>query len=111
MIAEIDKAKRNGDTVGGIFEIVARGVPPGLGSFGQWDRKLDGRLAQALMSIHAVKAVSVGEGFSAGAGLAEPASTTRSCTTTRAACIVRAIAPEGSRAESRTARSCAPRPS
>ncbi len=66
MIAEIDKAKKNGDTVGGIFEIVVRGVPPGLGSFGQWDRKLDGRLAQALMSIHAVKAVSVGEGFSAG---------------------------------------------
>jgi len=46
--------------------VVARGVPPGLGSFGQWDRKLDGRLAQALMSIHAVKAVAVGAGFAAG---------------------------------------------
>jgi chorismate synthase len=66
MIAEIDTAKKKGDTVGGIFEIVVRGLPPGLGSFGQWDRKLDGRLAQALMSIHAVKAVAVGEGFSAG---------------------------------------------
>ncbi len=66
MMAEIDKAKKNGDTVGGIFEVVARGLPPGLGSFGQWNRKLDGRLAQALMSIHAVKAVAVGEGFAAG---------------------------------------------
>ena len=66
MIAEIDKAKRAGDTVGGVFEVVVRGLPPGLGSFGQWDRRLDGRLAQALMSIHAVKAVAVGEGFSAG---------------------------------------------
>ena len=52
--------------MGGVFEVVARGVPPGLGSFSQWDRRLDGRLAQALMSIHAVKAVSVGAGFQAG---------------------------------------------
>jgi chorismate synthase len=66
MIAEIDAAKKAGDTVGGVFEVVARGVPYGLGSFGQWDRKLDGRLAQALMSIHAVKAVAVGDGFRAG---------------------------------------------
>jgi len=66
MIAEIDRAKRDGDTVGGIFEVVVRGLPPGLGSFAQWDRKLDGRLAQALMSIHAVKAVAVGAGFAAG---------------------------------------------
>jgi chorismate synthase len=47
-------------------EVVARGLPPGLGSFAQWDRKLDGRLAQALMSIHAVKAVAIGAGFAAG---------------------------------------------
>lgn len=66
MIAEIDKAKNNGDTVGGVFEVVVRGLPPGLGSFAQWDLKLDGRLAQALMSIHAVKAVAIGAGFSAG---------------------------------------------
>jgi chorismate synthase len=66
MIAEIDQAKKNGDTVGGVFEVVARGLPPGLGSFAQWDRRLDGRLAQALMSIHAVKAVSIGAGFAAG---------------------------------------------
>src|SRR4029450_4572924 len=58
MIAEIDKATREGNTVGGVFEVVVKGLPPGLGSFAQWDRRLDGRLAQALMSIQAVKAVS-----------------------------------------------------
>ena len=66
MVAEIDRCKKEGDTVGGVFEVVARGLPPGLGSFAQWDRRLDGRLAQALMSIPAVKAVSIGEGFAAG---------------------------------------------
>ncbi len=66
MIAEIDAAKKAGDSVGGEFEVVARGLPPGLGSFTQWDRRLDGRLAQALMSIPAVKAVSLGQGFEAG---------------------------------------------
>jgi chorismate synthase len=66
MIAEIDRAKKNGDTVGGVFEVVAQGLPPGLGSFAQWDRRLDGRLAQALASIQAVKAVSLGAGFEAG---------------------------------------------
>lgn len=66
MMAEIDAAKRAGDTVGGIFEVVARTPPPGLGSFAQWDRRLDGRLAQGLMSIPAVKAVSLGAGFEAG---------------------------------------------
>jgi chorismate synthase len=67
MIAEIDRAKRSGDTLGGVFEVVASGVPAGLGSFAQWDRRLDGRLAQALMSIPAVKAVAIGNGFAAGA--------------------------------------------
>jgi chorismate synthase len=66
MVAVIDQAKRSGDTVGGIFEVVARGLLPGLGSFAQWDRRLDGRLAQALMSIPAVKAVAIGAGFAAG---------------------------------------------
>jgi chorismate synthase len=66
MIEESDRAKKAGDTAGGIVEVVVRGVPPGLGSFSQWDRRLDGRLAQALMSIHAVKAVSLGAGFEAG---------------------------------------------
>jgi chorismate synthase len=67
MMAEIDRAKKDGDTVGGVAEVVARGLPPGLGSFAQWDRRLDGRIAQALMSIHAVKAVSLGEGFAGAA--------------------------------------------
>lgn len=62
MIRAIDAAREAGDTVGGIFEVVARGVPVGLGSYVHWDRKLDGRLAQAMMSIHAVKAVAIGDG-------------------------------------------------
>ena len=62
MIAYIDNAREAGDTVGGAFEIIATGVPPGLGSYVQWDRKLDGRLGQALMCIHAIKAVGIGIG-------------------------------------------------
>jgi chorismate synthase len=62
MKAVIDAAKEAGDTVGGSFEIIARGVPIGLGSHVQWDRKLDGRLAQALMSIQAIKGVGIGRG-------------------------------------------------
>lgn len=62
MMAAIDAAKEAGDTLGGSFEVIARHVPVGLGSYVQWDRKLDGRLAQALMSIPAIKAVSIGDG-------------------------------------------------
>jgi chorismate synthase len=62
MIAEIDSAREAGDTLGGAFEVIATGVPVGLGSYVQWDRKLDGRLAQALMSIPAIKAVGLGAG-------------------------------------------------
>jgi chorismate synthase len=62
MIAAIDAAREAGDTLGGAFEVVARGVPAGLGSYAQWDRRLDGRLAQALMSIPAIKAVGIGIG-------------------------------------------------
>ena len=65
MMAAIDEAKEAGDTVGGVVEVVATGVPIGLGSYVQWDRKLDGRIAQALMSINAVKAASIGEGWEA----------------------------------------------
>jgi chorismate synthase len=65
MKAEVDKALKAGDTVGGIFEIVAHKVPVGLGSHAQWDEKLDGRLAQALMSVQAVKAVEIGAGVTA----------------------------------------------
>jgi chorismate synthase len=62
MMAEIDAARDAGDTMGGSFEVIARGVPVGLGSHVQWDRKLDGRLGQALMSIPAIKAVGIGRG-------------------------------------------------
>jgi chorismate synthase len=67
MIDAIDAAKRDGDTLGGVFEVVARGVPVGLGSHVSWDRKLDGRLAGALMSIQAIKGVEIGLGFEAAA--------------------------------------------
>ena len=63
IIALIDQCKQQGDTLGGVVEVVATGLPPGLGSFVQWDRKLDGRLAQALLSLQAVKGVEVGLGF------------------------------------------------
>ena len=62
MITAIDAAGAAGDTLGGAFEVIATGVPPGLGSYIQWDRKLDGRLAQAIMCIHAIKAVGIGIG-------------------------------------------------
>ncbi|HEU4387838.1 MAG TPA: chorismate synthase [Blastocatellia bacterium] len=62
MTTLIDSTKDQKDTLGGIFEVVAKGVPPGLGAHTQWKRKIDGRLAQAIMSIPAVKAVEIGEG-------------------------------------------------
>jgi chorismate synthase len=62
MVAAIDAAKEAGDTMGGAFEVIVRGLPIGLGSYTQWDRKLDGRLAQAIMSIPAIKAVGIGLG-------------------------------------------------
>ncbi|HEX8843715.1 MAG TPA: chorismate synthase [Pyrinomonadaceae bacterium] len=65
MVALIDEKRREGDTLGGIFEVIARGVLPGLGSHTAWDLKLDGRLAQAIMSIPAVKAVAIGAGAEA----------------------------------------------
>ncbi len=63
MIALIEECKKEGNTLGGIFEVVALGLPPGLGTHTQWDRKLDGRLAQALMSVQAIKGVEIGLGF------------------------------------------------
>ena len=87
MRAAIDAAKKDGDTVGGEFEIAARGLPPGIGSFAQWTLRLDGLLAQAMMSIPSVKAVALGQGFEAGRtrgsafhdtiGFARPAGFTR----------------------------------
>ena len=63
MITLIEECKKEGNTLGGIFEVVTLGLPPGLGTHTQWDRKLDGRLAQALMSIQAIKGVEIGLGF------------------------------------------------
>ena len=65
MKAEVDQALKTGDSVGGIFEVVAHGVPPGLGTYAQWDERLDARLAAAVMSLQAVKAVEIGAGVTA----------------------------------------------
>jgi chorismate synthase len=67
MKGEVDKVLRTGDTVGGVFEVVAHGVPPGLGTYAQWDERLDGLLAGAVMSLQAVKAVEIGIGVAAAA--------------------------------------------
>jgi chorismate synthase len=63
MVAEVDAAKKDADTLGGVVEVLAYNVPPGLGSHVQWDRKLDARVATALMSIQSVKAVEIGDGL------------------------------------------------
>jgi chorismate synthase len=67
MKAEVDRVLKTGDSVGGIFEVVAHGVPPGLGTYAQWDERLDGLLAGAVMSLQAVKAVEIGAGVTAAA--------------------------------------------
>src|SRR5208283_2715454 len=67
MKEEVDKVLRNGDSIGGVFEVVAHGVPPGLGTYAQWDERLDALLAAAVMSLQAVKAVEIGCGVSAAA--------------------------------------------
>jgi chorismate synthase len=63
MVAEVDAARKDGDTLGGVVEVLVYGLPPGLGSFTQWDRRLDARLAGALMSVQAIKGVEFGDGF------------------------------------------------
>ena len=63
MKARIDNARRTGDTLGGVFVVWATGLPVGLGSYVHWDRRLDGQLAQAVMSIQAIKGVEIGEAF------------------------------------------------
>jgi chorismate synthase len=63
MVAEVDEAQNDGDTLGGVVEVLAYGVPPGLGSYVHWDRKIDAQLAAALMSIQAIKGVEIGDGF------------------------------------------------
>jgi chorismate synthase len=63
MVAEVDAAHKDGDTLGGVVEVIVEGLPPGLGSHTQWDRRLDSRLAAALMGIQAIKGVELGDGF------------------------------------------------
>jgi len=63
MVEEIDVARKEGDTLGGIIEVLSFGLPPGLGSFTHWDRRLDARLAAAIMGIQAMKGVEIGDGF------------------------------------------------
>ncbi|MDQ1545207.1 MAG: chorismate synthase [Actinomycetota bacterium] len=63
MVAEVDQAQSDGDTLGGVVEVLAYGMPPGLGSYVHWDRKIDAQLAAALMSIQAIKGVEIGDGF------------------------------------------------
>src|SRR5687767_532611 len=63
MVAEVEQAQQDGDTLGGVVEVVVWGLPPGLGSYVHWDRRLDSRLAAALMGIQAIKGVEVGDGF------------------------------------------------
>jgi len=67
MVAEIDAARKDGDTLGGVIEVVVHGLPPGLGSHVHGDRRLDARLAGAMMSIHAIKGVEIGDGFASAA--------------------------------------------
>jgi chorismate synthase len=63
MVAEIDKARKNNESLGGVFEVRAYGLVPGLGAYVSWESRLDGRLARAIMSIHAMKGVAIGDGF------------------------------------------------
>jgi chorismate synthase len=63
MVSEVDQAQTDGDTLGGVVEVLVYGLPPGLGSYVHWDRKIDAQLAAALMSIQAIKAVEIGDGF------------------------------------------------
>jgi len=69
MKAEVDKALRTGDTIGGVFEVVVHGLPPGVGTHVNWDERMDGLLAQAVMSLQAVKAVELGRGVTAAAAM------------------------------------------
>ncbi len=104
MKAVVDQAYRTGDTVGGVFEVVARGVPVGLGSHIAWDTRLDGRLAQAIVSMQAVKGVEVG--FAAeGAAASDRRCRTPSTTTRRPRALRAARTAQAAwRAESRTGR-------
>ena len=108
MIAAVKAAAKEGDSLGGVAEVLAYGVPVGLGSHVHWDRKLDANLAQALMSIQAVKAVEIGDGLGQRRRAGAPRRTTPSPTTPPRATSGRPTAPAGSRAASPTAPSSWP---
>ena len=105
MVEEVDAAKKDADTLGGIVEVLAYGVPPGLGSHVQWDRKLDARLAAALMSIQAIKGVEIGDALHPGP-LARLAGARRDHPHRRPACAGSPTGPAGWRAASPPASRC-----
>ena len=104
MVALVDEAKAKGDTLGGAATVIAHGVPVGLGSHVAWDEKLDGRIAQAMMSIPAVKAVEIGDAIESLARLRQRRRTTPSSSPPGAASGDPPTAPAGWRAASPTAR-------
>ncbi len=91
MVAEVEAAKKDGDTLGGVVEVLAYGLPPGLGSHVHWDRRLDAQLAGALMGIQAIKGVEVGDGFRTAARRGSRPTTRWSATRTARS----AVAPAG----------------
>ena len=98
MVAEIDRLRKANESLGGVFEVRAFGLVPGLGSHVSWEERLDGRLGQAILSIQAIKAVSIGDGFEVAGLPGLRRRTTRSSTTRSAATTARPTAPAGSRA-------------
>ena len=98
MKAVVDHAYRTGDTVGGVFEVVAHGLPPGLGSHITWDTRLDGRLAQAIVSIQAVKGVEIGFAEEGAAAMARRCRTRFIIARTNASSIAARIGREDSKA-------------
>ena len=98
MIEEINRLRKENESLGGTFEVRAFGLVPGLGSHISWEERLDGRIAQAMVSIQSIKGVSIGPGLG-GRGLARaPTPTTRSSTTTSAATGARRTGPAAWRA-------------
>ena len=98
MIAEIEAAKRDRDTLGGVTEVRAFGVPPGLGSYVEGGARLDGRIAAAMLSIQSAKGVEIGDAIASSGRGAARACTTRSSTRTRRAGTARRTGPEASKA-------------
>ena len=114
MKEEVEAVSRTGDTVGGVFEVVVHGVPAGLGTYANWDERLDGLLAWSVMSLQAVKAVEIGRGVTAAesfgsAGTRPHPLRRRSRTATRRALPARTTTPADLKAASQTAKtlSCA----